>query len=174
MANIFNDYFTQIASDIGFNYPIPDDYDNDDVLISLIEKYDKHPSITTIKSVPLEHGTFDFKHVDVNQIYEILVNMNDKKATGYDGIPCKRLQIGAYPLARVLCKLINMSILECRFPDMLKFAEISAFLKKIERLCKDKYRPVSILTAFQRYLKGVILSCCHYILKRYSQNSYRD
>ena len=76
VAKIFNEYFTQIASDIGFNYTIPDDYDNDDVLISLIAKYDKHPSITAIKAVAREHGTFEFKHVDINQVYEILVNMN--------------------------------------------------------------------------------------------------
>ena len=125
VAKISNEYFTQIASDIGFNDPIPDAYDNYDVLISLIAKYDKHPSITAIKAVPREHGTFEFKHVDINQVYGILVNMNVKKATGYDGIPCKLLKIGAYPLARILCKLINMSILECRFPDMLKFAVIS-------------------------------------------------
>ena len=150
MAKIFNEYFTQIASDIEFNDPIPNDYDNDDVLISLIAKYDKHPSITAIKAVPLEHGTFEFKHVDINQVFEILVNMNDKKATGYDGIPCKLLKIGAYPLARILCKLINISILEWRFSDMLKFAEISALSKKIERLCTENYRPVSILTSLSK------------------------
>ena len=149
-AKIFNEYFTQIASDIGFNDPIPDDYDNDDVLISFIEKYDKHPSITAIKAVPREHGTFEFKHVDINQVYEILVNINGKKVTGYDGIPCKLLKIGAYPLASILCKLINMSILECRYPDMLEFAEISALFKKMERLCKENYRPVSILTALSK------------------------
>ena len=125
VAKISNEYFTQIASDIGFNDPIPGAYDNYDVLISLIAKYDKHPSITAIKAVPREHGTFEFKHVDINQVYGSLVNMNVKKATGYDGIPCKLLKIGAYPLARILCKLINMSILECRFPDMLKFAVTS-------------------------------------------------
>ena len=88
VAKIFNEYFTQIASDIGFNDPIPDDYDNDNVLISLIAKYDKHPSITAKKAVPRGHRTFEFKHVDINQVYEILVNINTKKATGYDGIPC--------------------------------------------------------------------------------------
>ena len=39
---------------------------------------------------------------------------------------------------------------ECRFPDKLKLAEISALLKKIDRLCKENYRPVSILTALSK------------------------
>ena len=90
------------------------------------------------------------KHVDTNQIFQILRNMDDKKATGYDGIPCKLLKIGAYPLAEILCKLINISTSECRFPDKLKLAEISALFKKIDRLCKENYRPVSILTALSK------------------------
>ena len=130
VAKIFNEYFTGIASDIGFNDPIPDDYGKDEVLISLIAKYDNHPSIIAIQSAVLEHGTFEFEQVDINQIYQILVNMNDKKATGYDGIPCKLLKLGAFPLAGILCKLINISFSECKFPDVLKLAEISALFKK--------------------------------------------
>ena len=127
VAKIFNEYFTKIAFDIGYNDPIPDDYDNDDVLISLIRKYDNHPSVLSIKSSLLEHGTFEFKHVDTNQIFQILRNMDDKKATGYEGIPCKLLKIGAYPLAEILCKLFNISTSECRFPDKLKLDLSKAF-----------------------------------------------
>ena len=75
MAKIFYGYSTQMASDIGYNDPIPDNYDNDDVLISLIAKYDNHPSILSIKSSLPGHGAFEFKHVDINQIYEILRNI---------------------------------------------------------------------------------------------------
>ena len=45
-----DEYLTKIASGIGYNNPIPDDYDNDDVLIALIAKYDSHHSILSIKS----------------------------------------------------------------------------------------------------------------------------
>ena len=90
-VRFFNEYFTGIASDIGFNDPIPDDYSKDEVLKSLIAKYDNHPSIIAIQSAVLQHGIFEFEQVDLNQIYQIHVNMNDKKATGYDGIPCKLL-----------------------------------------------------------------------------------
>ena len=94
--------------------------------------------------------------MDINQIYQILVNMNDKKATGYDGIPCKLIKIGAFPLAGILCKLINISISECKFPVVLKLAEISSLFKKFDRLSKDNYRPVSILTALSK-----VFERCH-------------
>ena len=80
MVRIFNEHFTGFASDIGFNDPIPDNYGKDDVLISVIAKYDNHPSIIAIQSAVLEYGTFEFEQVDIDQIYQILVNMNDKKS----------------------------------------------------------------------------------------------
>ena len=91
---------------------------NDDIFVSVTAKYDIHPSIIAIKQV------------DINQIYQILVNMNEKKSTGYDGIPCKLLTIGAFPLAGILCQLINISISECKLPDVMKLADISALFKK--------------------------------------------
>ena len=94
VAKIFNEYITGIASDIGFNDHIPDKYGKDEVLISLV-KYNNHPSVISVKSAILEHGKFEFEEVDINQIYQILVNMNDTKATGYDGIPCKLLKTAA-------------------------------------------------------------------------------
>ena len=174
MAKIFNEYFTKIASDIGYNDLIPDDYDNDDVLISLIRKYDNHPSVLSIKSSLQEHGTFEFKHADTNQNFQILRNMDDKKATGYDGIPCKLLKIGAYPLAEILCKLMNISTLECRFPDELKLAEISALLKKLTDYVKKIIDLWAYLLHCQQFLKGVILTICLLILETYSQIFYLD
>ena len=139
VVKIFNEYFNQID-------PIPDSCADDDVLLSFIAIYNKHPSIITIKSAVRKYGIFEFRYANIDHIYQILVTMNDKKATGCDGIPCKLLKIGAFPLAEILCNLINMSVDKCVFPGLLKFAEISALFKKLDRLCKENYRPVSILT----------------------------
>ena len=92
MANVFNEYLIKMASDIGYSDPIPDDYVNDDVLIALIAKYDSHPSILSIQLSLPAHGTFEFKYDDIHEIYQVNRNMNDKKATDYDGIPCKLLK----------------------------------------------------------------------------------
>ena len=130
-----------------FNDPIPDSYAGDDVLLSFISKYNKHPSIIAIKSAVHE---YEFEYANIDHIYQILVIMNDKKATGCDGIPCKLLKIGIFPLAEILCNLIDMSMDECVLPGLLNFAEISALFKKLDRLCKENYRPVSILTALSK------------------------
>ena len=51
--------------------------------------------------------------------------------------------------------MVNISLNECNFPDMLKFAEIAALLKKIDRLVKENYRPFSILTAIWKVFERV-------------------
>ena len=42
----------------------------------------------------------------------MFVNMNDKIAIGYDGIPGKLLKLGVFPLAEIVCKLVNLSMNE--------------------------------------------------------------
>ena len=64
-------------------------------------------------------------------VYSLPVNLDPKIATGYDNMPSKLLKFGAFPLAGTLCKLINFSITECKFPEILKFADVSAQYKKI-------------------------------------------
>ena len=50
VAKIFNKYFNGIAEGIGFNDPIPENFDSDDILLSMIKRYDNHPSIIAIKN----------------------------------------------------------------------------------------------------------------------------
>ena len=55
----------------------------------------------------------------------------------------------------MISKLINLSIDECTFPDLLKYAEMAALFKKLDRLCKENYRPVSILTALSKVFEKI-------------------
>ena len=81
--------------------------------------------------------------------------MDSKKSTGYDGIPVKLLKVGTDPLSMIISELINMYIDECAFPGLLKYAEIAALFKKLDRLCKQNYRPVSILTALSKVFEKI-------------------
>ena len=49
VAKIFKKYLNEIADGIGFNDPIPENFDKDDIFVSMIKRYDDHPSIVTIK-----------------------------------------------------------------------------------------------------------------------------
>ena len=155
VAKIFNKYFNAIAEGIGFNDPIPENFDKDDIFLSLIKRYDDHPSIMAIKKICTQGQSFDFVHVTPNDVKSCIVNMDSKKSTGYDGILVKLLKVGTDPLSMIISELINMSIDECVFPDLLKYAKIAALFKKLDRLCKQNYRPVSILTALSKVFEKI-------------------
>ena len=123
----------------------------------MIKRYDDHPSIvvTNKKKFCPRGQTFDFVHVTANDVKSRIINMDSKKSTGYDGFPVKLLKVGADPLSMIISELINMSIDECTFPDLLKYAEIAASFKKLDRLYKENYRPVSILTALSKVFEKI-------------------
>lgn len=150
VAKVFNKHFVSAASTIGFADPIPDNYYEDDVLRSLIGRYDNHPSILAIKKTFPHVPNFDFIETLPFDIHAIIMNLNPKKSTGYDNIPAKLLRIGAEPLSLVLSRIINKCTQEGFFPDSLKLAEVAALFKKLDMLNKDNYRPVSILTAISK------------------------
>ena len=127
-----------------------------------------------MKSTVHEYKIFELEYANVDHFYQILVTMNDKKARDCDGIPCKLLKIGAFPLAEILCNLINMSIDECVFPGLLKFAEICALFKKLDRLCKENYRPLSILTALSKGFERNHANQISSFLEKYSRNFCQD
>ena len=94
--------------------------------------------------------------------------MDSKKSTGF---PVRLLNVGADPLSMITSELINMSIDECTFPDLLKYAEIAALFKKLDRLYKENYRPVSFLTAlskvFEKMYRRQLTSYFYRILSKY-------
>ena len=100
VAKIFNKYFNEIAEGIGFNDPIPENLDKDDILLSMIKRYDDHPSIMAIKRFSTQYWGQSFG----------IVNPDSEKSTGYDGIPAKLLKVGAELLSVMISKLTNMSI----------------------------------------------------------------
>ena len=80
VAKIFNKYFNEIAEGIGFNDPIPENFDKDDIFLSLIKRYDDHPSIMAIKKFCTQGQSFDFVHVTPNDVKSCIVNMDSKNA----------------------------------------------------------------------------------------------
>ena len=173
VADIFNNYFSKIAEGLGFNDPIPNDYHDDDVLLSAIKRYDSHPSIIAIKSALKCQHSFRFAETDASDDYQILTKMNVKKSVGYDDIPCKFLKIGATPLAGILCQMVNISLNECNFPDMLKFAEIAALLKKtMIDLSKKTIDQSASSLQFRKFLSKFLEISCLLSSTRFFQNFY--
>ena len=99
---LFNEYFSSVASNIGFSDDIPDDYNTDHWFQCILKKYENHPSICKIQNNVNAEDNFDFCPVIISQVQKMIKNMNQKKAQGWDNIPTKLLRIGSRPLAQML------------------------------------------------------------------------
>ena len=99
--------------------------------------------------------------------------MNVKKSVGYDDIPCKLLKIGATPLTGILCQMVNISLNECNFPYLLKFAEIAALFKKKLIDCSKKTIDQSAFSRqFLKSLTEFLEISCLLSSTRFFQNFY--
>ena len=150
VAEIFNTYFSTVASSIGF----PDSIES---ATKAIAKHQHHPSVLKIRgSFGHRTDSFRFTTVSYDAIEKKLKSINSKKATGYDGIPGKLLRLAHKELAMPLANLINTCLIQSIFPNNMKCAELSPVFKKGDNLCEDNYRPVSVLTGISKLLETVI------------------
>ena len=152
VTNIFNDYFINITAN--FSEPLDMAYMH---TADLVQHYSNHLSISCIQHHNKEfHTPFSFKAVTDKQVNDKLKGLKIKKAPGYDGIPAKLLKVGADQLSPHLCYLMNASLQQGKYPDMLKHAEVVPLFKKKDKLNKANFRPVSILTSVSKIVEGLL------------------
>ncbi len=141
VANIMNDFFTNVADHIG-----------QDTDLGLTD----HPSVEAIRANNPNVTKFEFQPVTPADMEKIIKKLDKKKATGCDGIPPKLIKIAHEKVAPILSQLVNTSMKEGVFPNSLKKAEIRPVYKKKDNMQKENYRPVSVLTCLSKLLEKVL------------------
>ena len=165
LAETFNDHHTNIVEKSSgqkrSNFVSDTHSLEDDVVINeIVQHYSNHPSILKIRenfdnSQTVEQ--FQFNSVTTSEIYKLLKNIDDKKATGTDKIPPKLVKISAEVLSQPLADAINNSISKGVFPDNAKIASVSPIDKQSDDKNKvSNFRPVSVLNTFSKIYESVI------------------
>ncbi len=154
ICEVFVQFFSNIANDIGPNDPI--DIADENFLTDIVNKYSDHESIIAIKKSIKFHSVFKFHTVTSNYVFGILSKLNANKATGFDKIPPKVVKLCANELAVGLTELINKALIENIFPDDMKLADLCPMFKKNDDTLKNNYRPVSILPVFSKVFEVVV------------------
>ena len=151
VGNAFNEYFSNVALNIGNEGPLTDLESIDDILC----KYDDHDSIKCIRNHNPSIEPFAFSSVCAEKVKRMLDDIDSSKATGFDNIPPKLLKSASQELAQPVTTLVNQSIKMSHFPHDLKKAELSPLYKCKDDLLFTNYRPVSVLTALSKLFERV-------------------
>ena len=146
VANVFNRYFTYIASNLVNLLPTPSGiYSTASATFrNFYRNRGIHGPCFTLMPVP--------RHFILTQ----LNSFNPGKSTGLDDISPRFLKDGASALAEPIGHIVNLSILTETVPAELKRAKVVPIFKKGSRLDPGNYRPVSILSAVSKILERAV------------------
>ena len=139
VATQFNNFFTNVGSDLANQLPPP------------LTNYTQYLDSSEIQPI------FTFYEIDAHDIVPIIKQMDTKKAIGHDNIPARAIKENILVIAPILVFLINFIIRSSCFPDCLKVARVKPVFKKGDKFSKNNYRPISILSAISKIV-GKVLS----------------
>jgi hypothetical protein len=154
VCNTFNKFFTSITDDIGFPDNIPSNISGTALIDVICEKYASHSSVLAIKR-NVQNKQFYFSRTDEPEVKKIILQLNSKKAAGYDFITPKILKDSIHIICPVITRIINHCIEQGIFPDQLKLAEVSSIFKKKDKLDKGNYRPISVLIVSSKVFEKI-------------------
>lgn len=137
LAEMFNEYFTNIASSLKEPLLTSDN----ELLNNYVQT--KVPSSSEF-SIPLTNITF---------VQKFLKNLNVNKSTGLDNIGPKILKLSANMLAPSLMYIVNKSITVGEFPCLWKEAKVKPLFKSGAKVEINNYRPISILPTVSKLIE---------------------
>ena len=142
-ANIFKDFYSDLASNLVSKLPTPP---NRFGLTYLSSCY---------KNLNISENLF-FKEVSTEYILKILEHLDISKAVGTDNLSSRFLKDGAKIIALPIAQICNLSISSATFPDYCKIAKLKPLYKKGCKTDPQNYRPISILPALSKIIERVI------------------
>ena len=141
VAEILNSYFIEAVENLEIERFNPSEKivqsdDTDDVINSIIKKYESHPSILKIKENVKVENKFEFKDITEDDMYSKIRSLDPKKASIENDIPAKIL-IGTNDIiSPYLSKIYNESKNSGNFPKSLKTADVTPIHKDKEKVSK--------------------------------------
>ena len=134
MAENFNDYFANIASNIKSSSTKSGDSSTD-----LHKQFLRYREETEI----------NLEYVRSKEIYDVIRNFKNK-ATLDTKISALKIANTSRKFTETLAKVIDKSFTEGVFPHQLKSARVVPIYKEGNKTCVENYRPISLLSSFSK------------------------
>ena len=155
VANCFNNYFVNITESPDICKWNANLYSDNTNINQVIDAYGNHQSISNIKAQSFNNDSFALSTILPCETYETIMELDSNKKTS-GTIPTKILKLAARTICIPLTDCINNCILNCHFPDKLKYADVTPVYKKYDSTDKIIYRPISILPSLSKVLEKIL------------------
>ncbi len=81
-----------------------------------------------------------------DQVLKFLVDLDETKTTGMDGVSAKLLKMSAHVLAKPLTNILNLIIKTNQFPTHWKTGRVTPIHKSSNRSDQNNFRPITFLS----------------------------
>ena len=126
-----------------------------DPVSSAIMEHSSHPSIKYIKERCRVTNSFEFTIATEDLVKMEILQLNaNNKVSG--SIPIKVLKLAASECAPVLTKCFDDALVQAKFHDELKLADIFPIHKKGNTIDKAIYRPINLLPAVSKVYERLV------------------
>ena len=150
MIDSFNKYFCSICENLQAKF---NPYDNN--------------AFTTYLSPPVKDSMF-CTPVTNDEIFQIIHKFKNNKSPGHDNIGPRLVKAVADEIVDPLCYLFNLSFLTGVVPNTLKIAKVIPIYKKGDKSSIENYRPISLLSVFDKILEKLVYGRLYNYLRDYN------
>ena len=137
IANALNSYFCEIGQELQSKFPNTD------------QSFTNYLPTNTTEN-------FFLQPITAHEIKLEILKLNPKKSPGDDNIGARLLQLCSDVFSENLAKIYNNSITKGEYPKQLKIAKVIALFKKGEKYYPKNYRPISLLSIFNKILEKLL------------------
>ena len=139
IANSFGEFYSTLGSILA-NKIVPG--------MTIIDKY--------LNNIPTQWDSIVLKQTTPLEIDKIIRKLPNKTSHGHDEISNVMLKALRSSIVFSLCDIFNHSILEGKFPECMKWAEVIPLYKGKSIDMMVNYIPISLLITLSKLLKKVI------------------
>ena len=139
IVNEFGQYFSKIGNVYADN-----------------SKSSKTNIIDYLKVIPRNAKSLYLTPTTEVEIMNLISQLLNKKSSGYDNIDNVILKHIKECISPIMAKIFNLSMLEGKFPDQMKLAEVVPLHKSKETYLLNNYRPISLLITISKLLEKIM------------------
>ena len=108
--------------------------------------------------------SFSLKAVSPDTVSKIIKSMKSSKTCGLDNIDSYIIKLALNEILPAVTHIVNLSIIQKRFPSSHKCAKVVPLHKKLNKLDPKNYRPVALLPILSKIIeKAIFLQTIEYL-----------